>query len=671
MATLTINGQKVQVDDSFLSLPPDQQEATVEEIAKSLGPKVDPATGQPPGVPAFDPGVKGYDPKTGWVEKQFGPIGSGLMGAGDSATFGFGDEITATALAGTNGLTRSQILARMRGDQAAAQAQNPGSYLGGQIGGGVVQAVAGGGAGFGANAIRSGGGLGRVALGTAADGALYGAVQGAGGGKDAMSRGIGALKGGVAGGVVGGAAPYAVAGVQAAARPLIAPIMSRIRPQSYAERAMAEGMRRAGMSQDEIADALARSRADGQDMFNVADAMGHSGQRMLSTVARNPNDMRQPTIDALTRRQMGQGERLSNTLAEGFGAPDTAIQRGVALKAARTSSANANYAAARQGAGPVNLNNTIGTIDRLMKRNPILGESALTKTEIGSRLARLRSQMNNKGQQLIDFDTVLNVKEDIFAAMQSLKKSGKSVPHELSEVYGELDKALEGASAGYRAANDTFRQQSKNMEAVDLGTSAASGRTRAPDNIQTFNGLTPEGQAGFRSGYADPLIARVESSAAAPTTNKARPLITDKTGQEFPAFAVPGQGDRMGRRIAREQRMFETANTAMGGSKTADNLADAAEMGKFDPGVIMTLLQGRPVQAAVQSVGRLIKESQGMSPGVIERIARMLLETRPDVARAMLANVGTRQAVADGRRALANAIIRNWGGVAGANLSSP
>jgi hypothetical protein len=37
MATLTVNGTKVTVDDSFLSLPPDQQEATVNEIASQLG----------------------------------------------------------------------------------------------------------------------------------------------------------------------------------------------------------------------------------------------------------------------------------------------------------------------------------------------------------------------------------------------------------------------------------------------------------------------------------------------------------------------------------------------------------------------------------------------------------------------------------------------------------
>ena len=37
MATLTVNGRKVKVDDSFLSLSPELQEATVNEIAASMG----------------------------------------------------------------------------------------------------------------------------------------------------------------------------------------------------------------------------------------------------------------------------------------------------------------------------------------------------------------------------------------------------------------------------------------------------------------------------------------------------------------------------------------------------------------------------------------------------------------------------------------------------------
>lgn len=51
MATLNINGKRVKVDDSFLSLSPEQQNATVDEIAKSLG--GGPVQGEPgtPGNP--------------------------------------------------------------------------------------------------------------------------------------------------------------------------------------------------------------------------------------------------------------------------------------------------------------------------------------------------------------------------------------------------------------------------------------------------------------------------------------------------------------------------------------------------------------------------------------------------------------------------------------------
>lgn len=59
MATLTVNGRKVKVDDSFLSLPPDQQEATVNEIAASLGAS-SPAGGTATPPPSLKPGSKEY-----------------------------------------------------------------------------------------------------------------------------------------------------------------------------------------------------------------------------------------------------------------------------------------------------------------------------------------------------------------------------------------------------------------------------------------------------------------------------------------------------------------------------------------------------------------------------------------------------------------------------------
>lgn len=57
MGTLTINGQKVQVDDSFARLSPQEQEATVNEIARQIG-----VTGEQPPSPAPAPSQAGPEP---------------------------------------------------------------------------------------------------------------------------------------------------------------------------------------------------------------------------------------------------------------------------------------------------------------------------------------------------------------------------------------------------------------------------------------------------------------------------------------------------------------------------------------------------------------------------------------------------------------------------------
>ena len=47
-----------------------------------------------------------------------------------------------------------------------------------------------------------------------------------------------------------------------------------------------------GQSPDEIATALRQAQAEGQGNFTVADALGNSGQRTLSSVARTPGEGR-------------------------------------------------------------------------------------------------------------------------------------------------------------------------------------------------------------------------------------------------------------------------------------------------------------------------------------------------------------------------------------------
>jgi len=191
---------------------------------------IDPSTGQPAGVPAYSP-------------QNYGMAGSAAMGAANSTTFGFGDELASYLGSAISGLPRKQVLHEMRADASKAQSDNPGSYLAGQIGGGLAQAAATGGAGFGMNAARSGGTLGRVALGSALDSGIYGGLLGAGNADGSLTdRAKGGLIGGGVGLATGFAAPYVAAGLSEGAKRLISPFVSSPEREAAVATLLQEGV---------------------------------------------------------------------------------------------------------------------------------------------------------------------------------------------------------------------------------------------------------------------------------------------------------------------------------------------------------------------------------------------------------------------------------------------
>jgi hypothetical protein len=587
--------------------------------------------------------VRAFKPAADPRDSILGKIDAGMRGAADILSLSFADEIAAGLGTGFGYLgDYEKELARQRGIDQSDADERGGYRLAGQIAGGVAggAGLARQGLSMGANAAARGASLGRVAMGGAGDGAILGALSGAGAGTDAESRLTGAGIGGLVGTGLGAAAPYVIAGASKAIQPFTAPIMARLKPDQYAQKALIEGMRRSGKTNEEITAALRQAIDDGQDMFTIADAMGNSGQRMLSTVARNPHEGRQAVIEALQARQMDQSNRLSNALAEGFGAPDTAAARAAKLTAGRSAAANANYEAARQGAGAVDVSGALREIDDILQPgvNAIVRpQSGIADDSLESVVRRAQGLLTDGKSVNTNFTSVLRAKQDIQDLIGAAQRQGRNNQVKfLSQISGKLDESLSSASPGYRAANDTFRAQSREIDAVDLGTQAASGRTRAADNIRQFQSMPAGEQAAFRAGYADPMIARVESSSLSPTTNRARPLITKKTGQEFPAFAAPGKGEQMGRRIAREQRMFDTSNAALGGSKSADNLADAIDLNQFDPGVMSSLFRGDIKGIALGMVAKALNEGKGLPPRVITQLGKSLMETDPVAAQKLL-----------------------------------
>lgn len=566
------------------------------------------------------------------------PYGAGMNWT-DAATGGLASKAASAANAAirapftdkTFGEEYEDILGSVKSARERYQQENPRASLASAIGGGVI----GGGqltsaAGNVASRLmpnvanRLNQGIVGRTFTDVLGGAGFGAVSGYG-------YDDGVLKGAAIGG-----------GLGAVTRPLLAAGGSVINSlgglmglgnQGRAQTAIADAVARSGRSAQDITDDLARAAQAGQPEYMVADAMGNAGQRMLTGVARSPGDMRQTIAETLQARQAGQGERLVNAVAEGFDAPQTAAQARTAMTGARTAAANANYGAARQAAGTVDPTAAIQAADNFLGTAGSISRTNIADDTVEGAVRRARSFLTDGDNIVNDFDTAFRAKVEIDSMIENARPT---VQRELIPIRNALDDALASASDLYSGARDTFRQQSQAINAIDEGTAAASSRARAGDTIPGFQAMNAEQQGAFRTGYADPIIARLEAASTSPTTNKARQLLTTKTAQEFPAFAAPGQGPQLGERIAREQTMFETANAALGGSRTADNLSDIADVGGFDPTMIGALASGNIKAAAIQALTRSANALSGRNTQTRDLIAQALMETAPTRANAQL-----------------------------------
>lgn len=595
---------------------------------------------------AAEPGQQPIDASTVFVDEM-------LFGLPGKAAAGMNALVRAPFTDKTIGEEYDSLRSQYKAGREKYAEENPVANTAASIGGAVYGGAATGNLALkGAQAVapglvsRLGGSFAGKIAGDAALGAGQGAATAYGHDED---MGTGALVGGAAGAVarpvmaLGGSALNSVGG------------MLGLGNNSRARTALAEALARSGKSADDVVDDLTRAAADGQDVYTVADSLGNSGQRMLSGVVRSPGDERAAVVEALQRRQAGQGRRLQMALEEGFGNPQTQAQTEAALTALRSADADVNYGAARQAAGTVDPTAAIAKADDFLSPGGAgIPTSPLPDDSVESTVRRARGMLTD-GQNIVsDFDTAFRTKVELDSMIE---RANPTVQRQLIPIRNELDKALETASQPYAQARNTFRQHSQDIEAANIGRQAAKAG-RVEDNLDTFAKLTrPEQQASFRAGYVDPQIAQIQN-AAGPMTNRARPLVTDATMAEFPAFAQPGKAPQLMDRINREQRMFETSAQALGGSRTADNLADIVDVQSFDPSMLGALATGNFKGAALQALTRSIQGVQGRNSQTRDLIAKALMTSSPQSARTVLDNaVKQGQISTEVRNAVVRALI--------------
>lgn len=460
----------------------------------------------------------------------------------------------------------------------------------------------------------------------AADAAGVGGISGFMEGNGVNER----VKNGIMGALAGGALGFTLPGVISAAKMLASPITSqiaaRMNPQQYAQAQVARAISEGKMTARDVELALRHAHNEGQGEFTLADALGSPGQEMLSTVARSPGEGRTAVANFLDARQAGQGRRLSSALAEGFESPQTAAQVRQEMTAARDTAANAEYGAVRKDAMPVDVSGAISKIDETLAPYGVAQDVGSNDTAAAA-LAKYRSRLTRPdGRTNNDFNAVQRVRGDLSDEIQQAVQSGaRNKARLLGQVLREVDNSLETSSAGFKQANKNFAQASKDIEAIDTGRQAAT-RGRTEDTIPTFQKLSPEGQQAFRSGYVDPLIESAQGSAMG--VNKARPFTSDAAQQEIDAFAAPGRADALKQKIERENTMFATRNRALGGSKTADNLANEAAMG-VSPEVLSVakhIISGNFGGAVKGALTAGKNAFTGNTPEVRQAVAELLLQ---------------------------------------------
>lgn len=456
--------------------------------------------------------------------------------------------------------------------------------------------------------------LPRVAAG-AVEGAGYGAVQGAGSAEGDKAKG--AIGGAMFGGGIGSALPLVTAGARMAASPVLSNLEAWRNPGAYADRKIAQTLERSGRSEQDVLSEM--SAAAGQP-YSLADALDYEGRRLLSTVTKAPGQGRREALDFLQERQADQPERVVSYLREGFDAPRTAQQLEADLLKQRKAEADVNYGAARNSAQRVDPSQAIDIANQFLEPgvNPLMRPGVqLPDDTVEAVLRRARGMLTNGREVLTDFPSAFRVKRDLDAMIDSANPTQQ---RELIPIRNALDDALANASSPYAAARNRFRQQSQQIEAVDAGREAA-GPALAQDAVPAFNARPADQQAPFRTGFVDPLIARIMNNPA-PGANRAK--FSPNMQTKLEAFAEPSKAADLLARLTRERRMHSTLTEAAGGSKTVENAADAADMG-IDPAIISNLLSGNVKGAALAGGRGVFNSLTGNTEAVRNELARRLL----------------------------------------------
>jgi hypothetical protein len=635
-------------------------------MAESRWKKVDPdapAEAEKPAESRWKPAGKMTEQElTDLYLKSMDPSKALSWGAGSSATSGLMnralgayDWATGAAPSYGEGVDR-----RVAAEKALAE-KHPAAHLTGSVAGGVGTGL--GLAKSGVTLARQGAGLLERSVMGAGEGALYGAASGAGNTYtgnpiDYFNNAGDTAKLGLA---VGAAAPGTLDLLGWAGRKAAQPFNYLRNDVDVARdrvtKAMVDAKQpvdvggrpidRVGALETDIGSAAAA----GQPEYSVVDAIGKPAQRQLAVVAKQEGPARDLADDFLTGRNIGAPARRAGEIDRTLGVEGTAKQAEARLLEKAQTESKPLYAEAMDVKGVHNDVIAEGLSDPIMKEGLARGvklqriNNAMTGKPFNPEDAAITG-LDKAGDPIIggvpNMQTLQTAKIGLDEMIEGSLKDGRPTKYTaaLTGFKNRLLDQINSLNPAFKEANKVFAGPMSIRDAVGEGADAAASNRRFADVLDEFRAKDPNIQQGYRIGYADRLNSQLESgqtpSQLLPRSQKGQIELNELSLDQGPlrpnprGLPEPGGGRPPGEApwrtfMNREDQMARTTQQALGGSPTAENVADMTATSAAGKAANALLARLNPREAWGHAWEGLKSAGRGETEGQRTAIAKMLL----------------------------------------------
>lgn len=619
MPVLEINGREVEVDDSFLSLTPEQQDATVEEIAGSMA-----SAGSSP------------EPAPRNTPSNF--LTSTLEGLDSGIFYNFDDEIQAGMMVPVKALGRfvrgeeidiGGIYTELQRQFDQRKKNRREDYPISSFTGEAVGSLAGAGglarAGLLASAkLPAAAGLGARTVAGIKDAAVAGAAFGAGSGTDLESRAQNALSTGLFGAAVGGAVPVVGSFARGVATPITNAIRARVNPSGFASAKVAERIAKDGTTIDQV------SRRIGDGM-NIADVAGENTRGLLRTTSNVSSAARNRNMTTLTLRQFGQGDRIKTAVADTFADPNGYLTAKDKLAEAAKQIASPLYD--RAYANPVPFTRELEKILRTPAGNDALRRAVRIAKNEQAPFQQWFMNIADDGSVTIKrvpdmraWDYIKRGMDDVIDGQTDsltgkVSNAGRAVVGLKKRLLGLLD----DANPDYKVARRAYGGIAQIEEALEFGRKA---HRMSPEAIkrQVADMSVSEKEAA-RIGMAEYLRRQVDDAGF--THNAIQRVMGSRSKYQRlrNLFDTSAQFKEFRKTIFNEARKQRTFNAVRGNSTTAQQLADMQDAGQLSEvaGASVDVARGN-IGGIVNRIGSfLAQRAGGLTDEVSDEVSRRLL----------------------------------------------